>query len=83
MAQTNANKVFHPAVADAVGNLKVLLDHVPPLDVRGSQKGPGWTPHHDILKAVEARNPDEARMTMATHTDSSRDRMLKLFGGCL
>jgi DNA-binding GntR family transcriptional regulator len=82
-----ANEIFHLAVAAAAANqrivdqLKLLLEHVHRLDILGTQKDPGWIPHHHILETLKAHNPDEARRTMASHIDNSRDRMLKLFGG--
>lgn len=82
-----ANERFHLAVAAAAGNqrisdqLKLLLEHVHRLDILGSQKDPGWIPHHEILEALKAHNPDDAQKRMGKHIDSSRDRMLKLFGG--
>lgn len=82
-----ANEVFHLGVASAAGNqricdqLKLLLEHVHRLDILGTQKEPGWIPHHDLLEMLKAHKPDEARRMMAAHIDSSRDRMLKLFGG--
>ena len=82
-----ANEVFHLGVASAAGNqricdqLKLLLEHVHRLDILGTQKEPGWIPHHDLLEMLKAHKPDEARRMMASHIDSSRDRMLKLFGG--
>jgi DNA-binding GntR family transcriptional regulator len=82
-----ANEVFHLALAAAAANqrivdqLKLLLEHVHRFDILGSQRDPGWIPHHDILEALKAHDPDEARRRMAEHIDSSRDRMLKLFGG--
>jgi len=81
------NEVFHLAVAAAAANqrvlsqLKLLLEYVHRLDILGTQKDPGWIPHHDILEALKGHNPDEARRRMAAHIDNSRDRMLKLFGG--
>ena len=82
-----ANEIFHLGVAAAAGNqrisdqLKLLLEHVHRLDILGTQKEPGWIPHHDLLEMLKAHKPDEARRMMASHIDSSRDRMLKLFGG--
>ena len=82
-----ANEVFHLGVAAAAGNqricdqLKLLLEHVHRLDILGTQKEPGWIPHHDLLEMLKAHKPDDARRMMASHIDSSRDRMLKLFGG--
>ena len=82
-----ANEVFHLGVAAAAGNericdqLKLLLEHVHRLDILGTQKEPGWIPHNDLLEMLKAHKPDEARRMMASHIDSSRDRMLKLFGG--
>ena len=82
-----ANEVFHLGVAAAAGNericdqLKLLLEHVHRLDILGTQKEPGWIPHHELLEMLKAHKPDEARRMMASHIDSSRDRMLKLFGG--
>jgi DNA-binding GntR family transcriptional regulator len=82
-----ANEIFHLGVAAAAGNqrisdqLKLLLEHVHRLDILGTQKEPGWIPHHDLLAMLKAHKPDEARRMMASHIDSSRDRMLKLFGG--
>jgi DNA-binding GntR family transcriptional regulator len=82
-----ANEVFHLAVAAAAGNQRVLdqlkftLEHVRRFDILSTQKEPGWVPHAEILKALELRNPTQARKAMANHIDISRDRMLKLFGG--
>ena len=82
-----ANEIFHLGVAAAAGNqrisdqLKLLLEHVHRLDILGTQKEPGWIPHNDLLEMLKAHKPDEARRMMASHIDSSRDRMLKLFGG--
>jgi GntR family transcriptional regulator, rspAB operon transcriptional repressor len=81
------NEVFHLAVAAAAENqrildqLKLLLEQVHRLDILGTQKDTGWIPHQDVLETLKAHNPGEARRTMAAHIDSSRDRMLKLFGG--
>ena len=81
------NEVFHLALAAAAANqrildqLKLLLEDVHRLDILGTQKDPGWIPHHHILETLKTHNPDEARRTMASHIDSSRHRMLKLFGG--
>jgi DNA-binding GntR family transcriptional regulator len=82
-----ANEVFHLGVAAAAGNericdqLKLLLEHVHRLDILGTQKEPGWIPHHELLEMLKAHKPDEARRMMASHIDGSRDRMIKLFGG--
>jgi DNA-binding GntR family transcriptional regulator len=82
-----ANEVFHVGLAAAAANqrvvdqLKLLLEQVHRLDILGSQKDSTWIPHHQIIETLRARNPEEARRSMALHIDSSRDRMLKLFGG--
>ena len=82
-----ANERFHLAVAASAGNQRVLdqlkftLEHVRRLDILSAQTDPGWVPHTDVVKALEERNPAQARKAMAVHIDSSRDRMLKLFGG--
>src|SRR5262249_9142400 len=81
-----ANEEFHLAVAAAAGNrriydqLKFMLEHVRRLDTLGTQKDTGWVMHSEIMKALEAHNPTQARKAMARHIDDSRDRMLKLFG---
>jgi len=82
-----ANERFHLAVAASARNQRVLdqlrftLEHVRRLDILSAQKDPGWVPHAEVVKALEERNPVQARKAMAVHIDSSRDRMLKLFGG--
>jgi len=82
-----ANEAFHLGVAAAAGNrrvfdqLKFTLEHVHRLDILGIKKESHWIMHRDILQALEAHNPMEARTAMAEHIDDARDRMVKLFGG--
>ena len=81
-----ANEEFHLAIAAAAGNrriydqLKFTLEHVRRLDTLGTRKDTGWVMHSEIMKALEAHNPIQARKAMTRHIDDSRDRMLKLFG---
>jgi len=41
---------------------------------------PGWIGHANILKAIETHQAAEARNAMEVHIDSSRDKMINLFG---
>jgi DNA-binding GntR family transcriptional regulator len=81
-----ANDVFHLGICEIARNqrvldqLKLTLEYVHRLDVLSTQKEMAWIPHGEILAALEARKPVQASKAMAAHIDSSRDRMLKLFG---
>jgi DNA-binding GntR family transcriptional regulator len=57
----------------------LTLEYVYRLDRLSAQKERSWIPHGEILAALEARRPSEARQAMATHIDFARDRMLRLF----
>ncbi|MEO7145287.1 MAG: GntR family transcriptional regulator [Bryobacteraceae bacterium] len=80
-----ASDAFHLAIAEIAGNrrviaqLKLALEYVHRLDRLSAQKERSWIPHGEILAALEARRPGEARQVMATHIDYARDRMLRLF----
>jgi DNA-binding GntR family transcriptional regulator len=80
-----ASDAFHLAIADIAGNrhviaqLKLTLEYVHRLDRLSALKERSWIPHGEILAALEARRPSEARQAMATHIDYARDRMLRLF----
>jgi DNA-binding GntR family transcriptional regulator len=63
-----------------VDELKLALGYVRRLDTLCTQTVPGWIPHTDILAALESHRPQEAQQAMALHIDSSRDKMIKLFG---
>jgi DNA-binding GntR family transcriptional regulator len=80
-----ASDAFHMGIAEIAGNprviaqLKLTLEYVHRLDRLSTQKERSWIPHGEILAALEARRPSEARQAMATHIDYARDRMLRLF----
>ncbi|MGD0298840.1 MAG: GntR family transcriptional regulator [Bryobacteraceae bacterium] len=81
-----SNQAFHLRLAQIAGNqrvvdeLKLAMGYVQRLDTLCTQTVPGWIPHTDILAALEAHRPQEAQQAMAVHIDSSRDKMIKLFG---
>lgn len=78
------NDPFHIAIARIAGNQRVCdqlaltLEYVHRLDRLSTQKSHSWIPHGEILQALQARKPQEARQAMAAHIDYSRDRMLHL-----
>ncbi|HUY12502.1 MAG TPA: GntR family transcriptional regulator [Terriglobia bacterium] len=80
-----ANELFHLRLAELSGNhrivsqLGLILAYVSRLDTLCTQTVPGWIGHRDILRALDARQPDEARHSMEVHIDLSRDKMVKLF----
>lgn len=79
------NDVFHLSIAEIAGNqrvvsqLKLTLEFVRRLDTLSIRTHRGWIPHGEIVSALQARRPTEARLAMATHIDYARDRMLDLF----
>src|SRR5580704_19792380 len=81
-----SDQAFHLRLAEIAGNqrvvdeLKLALGYVQRLDTLCTQTVPGWIPHTDILLAIEAHRPLKAHQAMAIHIDSSRDKMIKLFG---
>jgi DNA-binding GntR family transcriptional regulator len=81
-----ANAEFHRRLSELAGNqrvttqLNLTLDYVTRLDTLCTQTVPGWIGHADILRAIEARQPAEARQAMQVHIDDSRDKMIQLFG---
>lgn len=81
-----ANTEFHRRLAELAGNQRVIsqlnltLAHVSRLDTLCTQTVPGWIGHSDILRAIEAHQPDAARRAMEVHIDESRAKMIKLFG---
>jgi DNA-binding GntR family transcriptional regulator len=82
----SANQVFHIRLAELAGNQRIIdelrlsLGYVQRLDTLCTQTVPGWIAHADILSAIESHRPLQARRAMAIHIDSSRDKMIKLFG---
>jgi DNA-binding GntR family transcriptional regulator len=80
-----ANQAFHQRLSELAGNVRVTsqltltLAYVTRLDTLCTQTVPGWIGHSDILRAIERREPVEARLAMQTHVDASRDKMIKLF----
>jgi DNA-binding GntR family transcriptional regulator len=80
-----ANQVFHQRLCELAGNQRVLgqlnltLGYVARLDTLCTQTVPGWIGHTEILRAIERREPAEARHAMQAHVDASRDKMVKLF----
>ncbi len=80
-----ANQRFHQTLSVMAGNqrvagqLNLTLGYVARLDTLCTQTVPGWIGHADILRAIERREPAEARLAMQAHVDASRDKMVKLF----
>jgi GntR family transcriptional regulator, rspAB operon transcriptional repressor len=80
------NQAFHLRLAQLAGNQRVVdelrlsLGYVQRLDTLCTQTVPGWIPHTDILLAIESHRPIDAHQAMAIHIDTSRDKMIKLFG---
>jgi DNA-binding GntR family transcriptional regulator len=80
-----ANVEFHQRLSELAGNhrvasqLSLMLDYVARLDTLCTQTVPGWIGHAAILRAIEAREPAQARQAMQIHVDDSRDKMIKLF----
>ena len=81
-----ANQIFHLRLSEMAGNLRVInqlsltLAYVTRLDTLCTQTVPGWIGHREILHAIEAHQPADARRAMEVHIDDSRDKMIKLFG---
>jgi DNA-binding GntR family transcriptional regulator len=80
-----ANQAFHLKLTEFAGNQRVIaqlnltLGYVARLDTLCTQTVPGWIGHGEILRAIERREPVEARIAMQVHVDASRDKMVKLF----
>ena len=80
-----ANQSFHQRLCELAGNQRVLgqlnltLGYVARLDTLCTQTVPGWIGHAEILRAIERREPAEARLAMQAHMESFRDKMVKLF----
>jgi DNA-binding GntR family transcriptional regulator len=81
-----ANHRLHLGIAEVAGNQQVLdqlrrvLEYVGRLDLLSLEKDHGVVRHDEIVRAIGARNPKAARVAMAAHIDSARDRMVNLFG---
>jgi len=80
-----ANQLFHQRLSAMTGNQRVVgqlnltLGYVARLDTLCTQTVPGWIGHAEILRAMERREPVDARLAMQAHIDASRDKMVKLF----
>jgi DNA-binding GntR family transcriptional regulator len=80
-----ANERFHLRLAEMAGNqrivdqLRLALGYVRRLDTLCTQTVPGWIGHKEVIRAVEARKPGEARKAIAAHVELSRDKMIRLF----
>lgn len=80
-----ANEAFHLRLAEMAGNqrvvdqLRLTLGYVRRLDTLCTQTVPGWIGHKEIIRAVGARRPSEARKAIAAHIASSREKMIRLF----
>jgi GntR family transcriptional regulator, rspAB operon transcriptional repressor len=80
-----ANAAFHLRLAEMAGNQRVIdqlrlaLGYVRRLDTLCTQTVPGWIGHRDIIRAIEAHKPGEARKAMAAHIESSLEKMIRLF----
>jgi len=81
-----ANQMFHIRLGEIANNQRVLeqltltLEYVRRLDILSTQRVTRPIPHKDILRAIEARNVQEAGRAMAEHITHSRDQMLRVFG---
>ena len=81
-----ANHRIHLGIAEIAGNGRVLdqlrrvLEYVDRLDLLSMEKDSVIVLHDEIVRAIESRNPREARRALAAHVDQARDRMRKLFG---
>ena len=82
----SANQNFHLHLGEVARNQRILdqlrltLEYVQRLDVLSTQRDNRPVPHRDIIRAIEARNVQEAGRAMAEHINVSRDQMLRLFG---
>jgi len=80
-----ANEAFHLRLAEMAGNQRVIdqlrlaLGYVRRLDTLCTQTVPGWIGHRDIMRAIEAHKPGDARKAMAAHIESSLEKMIRLF----
>jgi len=80
-----ANAAFHLRLAEMTGNQRVIdqlrlaLGYGRRLDTLCTQTVPGWIGHRDIIRAIEAHKPGEARKAMAVHIESSLEKMIRLF----
>jgi GntR family transcriptional regulator, rspAB operon transcriptional repressor len=80
------NTRFHRRLSELAANqrvtsqLSLTLAYVARLDTLCTQTVPGWIGHADILRALEMHQPSEASHAMEIHIDSSRDKMIELFG---
>ncbi len=81
-----ANTQFHRRLSELAGNervtsqLQLTLGYVSRLDTLCTQTVPGWIGHADILRAIETHQAADARTAMEAHIDSSRNKMISLFG---
>ena len=81
-----ANTQFHRRLSELAGNervtsqLQLTLGYVSRLDTLCTQTVPGWIGHADILRAIETHQAADARTAMEAHIDSSRNKMINLFG---
>jgi DNA-binding GntR family transcriptional regulator len=81
-----ANTEFHRRLSELADNqrvasqLNLTLAYVSRLDTLCTQTVPGWIGHANILRALEMHQVPEARRAMEEHIDSSRDKMINLFG---
>jgi DNA-binding GntR family transcriptional regulator len=82
----HANTKFHRRLSELAGNQRVVnqlnltLGYVSRLDTLCTQTVPGWIGHAEILEAIETHQPAQARRAMEVHIESSRDKMINLFG---
>ncbi|MEN6605210.1 MAG: GntR family transcriptional regulator [Bryobacteraceae bacterium] len=80
-----ASDAFHLTLAEIAGNqrvfeqLRLTLEYVHRLDKLSTQRDSSWVPHVEIVEAIAARRPADARIAVAAHIDNARDRMLRLF----
>lgn len=80
------NQSFHIRLGEIGRNQRIFdqlcltLEYVHRLDVLATQSETRPVLHRDIVRAIQARNVQEAGRAMAEHINVSRDQMLRLFG---
>jgi GntR family transcriptional regulator, rspAB operon transcriptional repressor len=80
-----ASDPFHIGIAEIAGNqwvidqLKLTLEYVHRLDTLSARRDRTWVSHAEIVTALRARKPADARLAMGAHIDNARERMLRLF----
>jgi DNA-binding GntR family transcriptional regulator len=80
------NQSFHLRLGEIgrnqriIDQLRLTLEYVHRLDVLATHSDNRPVLHRDIVRAIQARNVQEAGRAMAEHINVSRDQMVRLFG---